>query len=76
MNHIPSKLHQHMKSPLTTLATCWKLTLKNNKKIGFTDGDKDIDIDGIKYLAKSVFIPSEIQKNRELYSNMKTSHKE
>lgn len=38
---------------ITSIATCWKIILKNKRVLSFTDSSSDISINGIVYQAKS-----------------------
>ena len=42
MKPISSSLAAHLAGEVTTLATCWKLMLRDNTVLGFTDHDKNI----------------------------------
>lgn len=48
---------------VTSLATCWKLKLKNGRCLGFTDFTADLSIDDLVYKAKSGFSSSAIERN-------------
>jgi uncharacterized phage protein (TIGR02218 family) len=43
---IPSALQAKLDSGVTTLARCWIVTRRDGAKLGFTDHDRDITIDG------------------------------
>lgn len=45
----------HLDQEVLTLATCWLLELKNGRKYGFTDLDRDLFFGGVNYLAKAAF---------------------
>ena len=51
---------------VTTLATCWKLTLKDSTTLGFTDFGEDITYDGELYRADSGFTPTAISSKAGL----------
>lgn len=53
-------------SETTTLATCWKLTLKDATTLGFTDFGKDITYDTVLYKADSGFTPTAISSKAGL----------
>jgi len=55
-----------LSSELTTLATCWKLTLKNGQILGFTNYTENIIYDGISYNAESGFTPTAISSKTGL----------
>jgi uncharacterized phage protein (TIGR02218 family) len=46
MRTIPSALQTKLDSGVTTLARCWIVTRRDGEKLGFTDHDADITIDG------------------------------
>lgn len=46
MRTIPSALQAKLDSGVTTLARCWIVTRRDGVKLGFTDHDADIAIDG------------------------------
>lgn len=70
---ISAALAAHMAGPLTTLATCWKVTRKDGAVIGFTDHDRDIDggsitglADGIIYEAAAGYTATDVASNNNL----------
>jgi len=50
-----------LQNEVTTMATCWKLKLKNNTELGFTDFVRDIVINNLTYKAQSGFFSSSIE---------------
>lgn len=66
MKPISSQLLSHLSSEVTTLATCWKLTRRDNVVLGFTSHDRDIIFDGITYLAATGFVPTSVASSSEL----------
>lgn len=50
MKKLTSAITSHIKSELTTVAICWRITLSNGKVISFTEHDNEIDIHGEKYV--------------------------
>lgn len=44
MKRVPSALTTHLAGSVTTLSSCWILTLRNGTVLRFTDHDKDITI--------------------------------
>lgn len=64
-NPSPSLL-AHIQGEATTLATCWKLTLRNSTFQGFTDHDRPLVIDGVTYSPESGSTPSAIQSSTDL----------
>lgn len=59
-------LDGHLKLPLKTMATCWKITLTNGTIYGFTNHDVDIEFDSLTYLANSGYTPSTIETSSAL----------
>lgn len=66
MKPISSPLLEHLESEVTTLATCWKLTRRDNVVIALTSYDKDIIFGGVTYIAASGFLPTSVYSNSEL----------
>jgi hypothetical protein len=59
-------LKNHLAGELLTIATCWKLTLAGGEVMGFTDYDKDLNINNILYKSSSGFTASSIILNSDL----------
>ena len=59
-----STLGTHVLGEVTTLATCWKITLAGDESPttvkAFTDHDSNLIVDGITYLAASGFTASDV----------------
>lgn len=66
MKMISEALLAHIQSEVTTLATCWKLTRKDNTTLGFTNHDVDLLIDGVLYKASTGFTPTAIETTGDL----------
>ena len=66
MKQISTGLATHIAGEVTTLATCWKLTRRDNTVFGFTDHDSDIIVDSVLYKAESGFTPSAVQNSASL----------
>lgn len=66
MKPVSEALAAHIAGEVTTLATCWKLTRKDNTLMGFTNHDKDLTIDGVVYKAATGFTPSAIENSGTL----------
>ncbi|MDX2113681.1 MAG: DUF2163 domain-containing protein [Alphaproteobacteria bacterium] len=66
MKQISPELAAHLAGEVTTLATCWKLTRRDNVTLGFTDLDRDIVLGGVTYRAASGFTPSAIETTADL----------
>lgn len=63
---VSANLLSHIAGEVTTLATCWKLTLVDNTVYGFTDHDADITYGGVTYSASSGQTPSSIETSDKL----------
>jgi uncharacterized phage protein (TIGR02218 family) len=50
---LPPGLESHAQLQSTTLCFCWKVTLKDGIKIGFTDHDETISFDGVSFEPES-----------------------
>lgn len=66
MKTISNALAEHLAGEVTTLATCWKLTRRDNVVYGFTNHDRDLNIDGVGYLAASGFTPTAVMGSASL----------
>lgn len=53
MKTLSAGLAAHVASPATTLATCWTLTRRDGVRLGFTDHDRPITLDGVVHEAAS-----------------------
>ena len=51
MKVISQKLKEHLEHSTSEVATLWKFELLNGDVLGFTDHEKDLKIEGIKYFA-------------------------
>jgi len=60
---ISNDLKVHLAGKLTTLATCWKLTRRDNTVFAFTDHDEDIVYGGVTYEAASGFLPTALDQS-------------
>jgi hypothetical protein len=52
MKSISSALAQHLTGEVTTLATCWQITHRDGVVLGFTDHDRDLEVDGVSKLLR------------------------
>jgi len=66
MKQVNASLAAHLSEEVTTLATCWKLTLRDGVVLGFTNHDDDISLEGVLYQAASGFIPTAIAGSSDL----------
>lgn len=53
MRSLPSALAAHIADEATTLCRCWSLTRRDGLVLGFTDHDRDLAFDGIRFLARA-----------------------
>lgn len=60
MKNLSSGLLNHLKSEVTTLATCWKVTRLDGQAFGFTDHVEDLVIDGVTYRASTGYTPTAV----------------
>jgi len=66
MKSLAPALLAHYQLPVTTIATCWKCTLKDLSILGFTNYVRDLVVDGRTYLASSGYKPSAVQTSSQL----------
>lgn len=66
MKIISSELQNHLDGEVTTLATCWKLSIANGSVMGFTEHDSDIIFETVTYLASSGFTPTVVENSSDL----------
>ncbi len=63
MRTLPPGFQAHLDSGSTTLSHCWRVTLKNGEKLGFTDHDVDMNFDGTVFEASAGFTGSSIESS-------------
>ena len=61
MKHLPEGMQAHLDSGATTLCWCWRLTRRDETRLGFTDHDRDITFDGTTFEAAAGFTASEMR---------------
>ncbi|MGE0755122.1 MAG: DUF2163 domain-containing protein [Alphaproteobacteria bacterium] len=66
MKQISAGLQSHMEGEVTTLATCWKVTRRDNTVLGFTNHDRDITYNSHIYTAATGFTPTAIDNSTAL----------
>lgn len=59
MRQVPSALAAQLAGGVTTLCHGWRVTRRDGLQLGFTDHDRDLQIDGLAYLAASGIAGSE-----------------
>jgi len=62
MRNLSAALQNHLRQSATTLCWAWRIARKDGIVLGFTNHDRDLDIDGIHYEASSGMTPSDIDK--------------
>jgi uncharacterized phage protein (TIGR02218 family) len=65
----PSALVTHRSLGTTSMATCWRVTRQDAQVFGFTDHDRNLTVDGVRYLAGTGFLPSAIETQSRLASD-------
>lgn len=66
MKAATSELVAHLAGELTTLATCWKITRRDDVVLGFTDHIRNLEIDGVTYQAASGYTRTAIRSTADL----------
>lgn len=66
MKPLSTALAAHLAGETTTLATCWKLRLRDMTVLGFTDHDQDITFESATYVAATGFTPSAVSTSADL----------
>jgi uncharacterized phage protein (TIGR02218 family) len=66
MKILTTELAAHIAQEVTTLASCWKLILRDGTILGFTNYSADLLIDGVTYQAATGFSSSAIASNSSL----------
>jgi uncharacterized phage protein (TIGR02218 family) len=66
MKSTSSALAQHLDQEVTTLATCWRVERTDGAVLGFTDHDRDLEIEGVVYQAASGYQRTAIASNSRM----------
>ncbi|UNK37178.1 DUF2163 domain-containing protein [Shinella sp. H4-D48] len=66
MRTIPVGLQAHLDGEATTLCNAWRVVRRDDVVLGFTDHDRDLEFDGLTYLAASGFEASETEDGNGL----------
>ncbi|BFD46377.1 MAG: DUF2163 domain-containing protein [Rickettsia endosymbiont of Sergentomyia squamirostris] len=66
MRNLPPTLTHHLKSEVTSLATCWKITRLDKIILGFTDYDQNLLIDDLQYESIASFTPSNVESSSNM----------
>lgn len=59
-------LAAHYALVTTTLATCWRVTRRDDTVMGFTDAATNLTIGGVTYYAATGYVPSGIKSNNNM----------
>lgn len=63
---ISTALRNHYAAGSTTLATCWKATLKDGTVVAATSHQRDIVFGGVTYLSAAAYTPTDIESSADL----------
>jgi uncharacterized phage protein (TIGR02218 family) len=66
MRTIPAGLKAHLDGEATTVCNAWRVVRRDGVVLGFTDHDRDLEFDGLAYLAASGFEASETEDGNSL----------
>jgi hypothetical protein len=66
MKSISTALAQHLAGEVTTLATCWQITRRDDVVLGFADHVRDLVVDGVTYRAASGYTRTAIRGTADL----------
>lgn len=66
MKTLSPTLAAHLAQETTTLATCWRVTRRDGGTLGFTDHDRDLEVEGLMYRAATGFTPTAIASSAAL----------
>ena len=62
MRDLSPDLQNHLSQTATTLCWLWRIARSDDTVLGFTDHDRNLEIDGINYEASSGLTPSEVDR--------------
>ena len=62
MRNLSVDLKAHLENSATTLCWLWRITRADGTVLGFTDHDRNLEVDGIHYEGSSGLTPSEVDK--------------
>lgn len=66
MRNLSAELASHLKSEVTTLSTCWKITRQDKVTLGFTDCDCSLVIDNLTYDSIAGFTPTNVESSSNM----------
>lgn len=61
MRALSPAFQAHLDTGTTTIATCWKITLRNGAVLGFTDHDRAMVFDGVSFEPESGLAGTEVK---------------
>jgi uncharacterized phage protein (TIGR02218 family) len=54
---------------MTTLATCWKITRRDETVEGYTDHDADLRVEGVTYVSAAGYAPSSVERSSSMQAD-------
>lgn len=66
MKTVPPELQATYEREVASLATCWKITRTDDVVLGFTDHDRNLEIDGVTYSAFGGYTASAVKTSGDL----------
>lgn len=66
MKPLSPEFNTHLQGEVTTLATCWKITRRDEVILSFTDHDKNLTFEELTYISVAGFTPSSIEAKDNL----------
>jgi len=63
MREVPTELARHLMTGATTLCWCWRLTRKDGMHLGFTDHDRNLEVENTTFEAAAGFTASEMKQS-------------
>lgn len=66
MRNLAPAFLSRLRSETTTLAFCWRLSLRDGTVLGFTSHDQRITIEGVVYQPQNAIVPSAFQQDLSL----------
>ncbi|PCJ29605.1 MAG: beta tubulin [Rickettsiales bacterium] len=66
MRQLTQELTAHLSAEVTTLASCWRIERTDGLVLGFTDHDRPLMIDGVKYDSIAGFTPTNVESGSDM----------
>lgn len=63
---ISAELHAHLQTGVTTVSRCWQVLRRDGVTLGFTDHDRDLNFDGVTFLADTGLTARALQQSTGL----------